>query len=72
MKAVIVDADRRSAEMIEKTFLSLKKEDESAGGGIKKGVFCVAGTALNGKDGYELIKNERPDLFVMDLKLPKP
>ena len=49
-----------------------KKEDESAGGGIKKGVFCVAGTALNGKDGYELIKNERPDLIVMDLKLPKP
>ena len=72
MKAVIVDADWRSAEMIEKTFLSLKKEDESAGGGIKKGVFCVAGTALNGKDGYELIKNERPDLIVMDLKLPKP
>lgn len=26
MKAVIVDADRRSAEMIEKTFLSLKKK----------------------------------------------
>ena len=69
MKAVIIDADRQSAEMVKKTFLFLEKEDENTGMDAK-GMFCVAGTALNGKDGYELIKKERPDLVVMDLKLP--
>lgn len=70
MKAVIIDADLRFIEMIEKTFLSLEKEDENAGIDVEE-TFFVAGNALNGKDGYELIKKERPDLVVMDLKLPE-
>lgn len=59
MKVAIIESDGQVRDEIEKI---LKKMDLS---------YELAGTALNGKDGYELISSEHPDLVIMDIQLPK-
>lgn len=58
MKIVIVERDVQTIEMIEKTVRSSHPES------------ILAGTARNGREGYELICAEQPDLVIMDIQLP--
>ena len=58
MKIVIIDNDAKTIEKLTKILDPGGEEYE------------LAGCAADGKTGYELIRNERPDLVIMDLALP--
>lgn len=57
MRIVIAD---REETAIEETVRSLESS------GLE---YVLEGRAGNGKEGYELVKNTRPDLVIMDVKL---
>ena len=58
MKIVIVESDERTREIISKT---VKRACPEA---------VIAGTARNGREGYELIRREMPEIVIMDIRLP--
>ena len=58
MKIVIVESDERTREIISKT---VKRACPEA---------VIAGTARNGREGYELIRTEMPEIVIMDIRLP--
>lgn len=58
MKIVIVESDERTREIISKT---VKRAYPEA---------VIAGMARNGREGYELIRTEMPEIVIMDIRLP--
>lgn len=58
MRFLIVENDGQIEKTIENTVKDVCPES------------VLAGTADNGRTGYELIRRKRPDLVIMDLKLP--
>ena len=58
MKIVIVESEEQTRETIEKTVRKICPES------------VLAGTAATGRDGYELIRAEHPDIVIMDIRLP--
>ena len=59
MRIVIVDGEAQVREELEKLLKKAEPEYE------------LAGTASDGREGYELISREQPDLVIMDIQLPK-
>lgn len=58
MKFVIIESEEQARETIKNTVHKTCPEA------------VLAGAAQNGKDGYELVRAENPDLVIMDLQLP--
>lgn len=58
MKIVIVESEQQVRETIEKTVKSAFPDA------------VLAGNAENGRDGYNLIHAEKPDLVIMDIRIP--
>ncbi len=59
MRIVIVDGEAQVREELEKLLKKAEPEYE------------LAGTASDGREGYELISREQPDLVIMDIQLPR-
>lgn len=58
MRAAVIDGNADDREKIVKIIQESVRECE------------IAGMADNGKDGYELIRSEFPDIVIMDMQLP--
>ena len=58
MKIVIVESEQQTRETIEKTVKTALPDA------------VLAGNAENGRDGRNLIRAEKPDLVIMDIRLP--
>lgn len=58
MKFVIIESEEQARETIEKAVQKVCPEA------------VLAGTAQNGRKGYELVRTMNPDLIIMDLRLP--
>ena len=57
MKIVIVESEQQIRETIEKTVKTALPDA------------VLAGNAENGRDGCDLIRAEKPDLVIMDIRL---
>lgn len=59
MKTVVIDPEMSVRNKIERI---LQKAGDD---------FCLCGSAGDGREGFELIRREQPELVIMDIELPK-